>query len=167
MARFLGPTWSPPGAHLGPTGPSWAPCCPHESCYLGSLFNLFDVHALSSKSVELAFWGVLFGGWVVAYQLIKIIKTLLDMQCLWGTLPVSSHIFGMFLSHDSLLEQWTGCITRVALLYIRKKFTFVPRNNLQDCFRHNTWSSFWCLSPCTISSKHVDKSSKAFLLFNR
>ena len=23
------------GAHLGPTGPSWAPCWPHELCYLG------------------------------------------------------------------------------------------------------------------------------------
>ena len=24
------------GAHLGPTGPRWAPCWPHELCYLGS-----------------------------------------------------------------------------------------------------------------------------------
>ena len=23
------------GAHLGPTGPRWAPCWPHELCYLG------------------------------------------------------------------------------------------------------------------------------------
>ena len=23
------------GAHLGPTGPRWAPCWPHEPCYLG------------------------------------------------------------------------------------------------------------------------------------
>ena len=27
----MGPTW----AHLGPTGPRWAPCWPHELCYLG------------------------------------------------------------------------------------------------------------------------------------
>ena len=32
IARFMGPTW----AHLGPTGPRWAPCWPHEPCYLGS-----------------------------------------------------------------------------------------------------------------------------------
>ena len=31
IARFMGPTW----AHLGPTGPRWAPCWPHEPCYLG------------------------------------------------------------------------------------------------------------------------------------
>ena len=28
LARFMGPTW-------GPTGPRWAPCWPHEPCYLG------------------------------------------------------------------------------------------------------------------------------------
>ena len=28
---FMGPTW----AHLGPTGPRWAPCWPHELCCLG------------------------------------------------------------------------------------------------------------------------------------
>ena len=27
------------GAHLGPTGPSWAPCWPHELCYLGRLLT--------------------------------------------------------------------------------------------------------------------------------
>ena len=32
IARFMGPTW----AHLGPTEPRWAPCWPHELCYLGN-----------------------------------------------------------------------------------------------------------------------------------
>ena len=32
VTRFMGPTW----AHLGPTGPRWAPFWPHELCYLGS-----------------------------------------------------------------------------------------------------------------------------------
>ena len=27
--------WGQHGVHLGPTGPRWAPCCPHESCYRG------------------------------------------------------------------------------------------------------------------------------------
>ena len=31
IARFLGQH----GAQLGPVGPRWAPCCPHELCYLG------------------------------------------------------------------------------------------------------------------------------------
>ena len=31
IARFMGSTW----AHLGPTGPRWAPCWSRELCYLG------------------------------------------------------------------------------------------------------------------------------------
>ena len=34
ITRFMGPTW----AQLGPTGPRWAPCWPHETCYLGLLW---------------------------------------------------------------------------------------------------------------------------------
>ena len=29
-------TWGQHGAHLGPFGPRWAPCWPHEPCYQGS-----------------------------------------------------------------------------------------------------------------------------------
>ena len=29
-------SWGQHGAHLGPTGPRWAPCWPNEPCYLGS-----------------------------------------------------------------------------------------------------------------------------------
>ena len=39
IARFLGPTW----AHLGPTGPRWAPRWPHELCYLGHITVLDDL----------------------------------------------------------------------------------------------------------------------------
>ena len=28
-------SWGQRGAHLGPTGPRWTPCWPHELCYLG------------------------------------------------------------------------------------------------------------------------------------
>ena len=31
ITRFMGQTWG----NLGPTGPRWAPCWPHEPCYLG------------------------------------------------------------------------------------------------------------------------------------
>ena len=33
MIKFMGQH----GAHLGPTGPRWAPCWPHEPCYQGRL----------------------------------------------------------------------------------------------------------------------------------
>ena len=34
----MGPTWG----HLGPTGPRWAPCWPHEPCYQGILGVYFS-----------------------------------------------------------------------------------------------------------------------------
>ena len=36
--RYQG-SWGQHGAHLGPTGPRWAPCWPHESCYQGMLWS--------------------------------------------------------------------------------------------------------------------------------
>ena len=35
IARFMGPTWGP----LGPVGPRWVPCWPHESCYRGYVLD--------------------------------------------------------------------------------------------------------------------------------
>ena len=48
VAKFLGPTWDP----LGPVGPRWAPCWPHEPCYQeyfkapSELFTLMTSSAL-------------------------------------------------------------------------------------------------------------------------
>ena len=33
---LMGPIWG----HLGPTGPKWTPCWPHELCYLGNILLL-------------------------------------------------------------------------------------------------------------------------------
>ena len=40
-------SWGQHGAHLGPTRPRWAPCWPHELCYLG--WFCMCVHTWSSK----------------------------------------------------------------------------------------------------------------------
>ena len=32
---LIASSWGQHGAHLGPTGPRWAQCWPHETCYLG------------------------------------------------------------------------------------------------------------------------------------
>ena len=50
IARFMGPTW----AHLGPAGPRWAPCWPHELCYLGTFTWFFD--ALKLKQLNGIAW---------------------------------------------------------------------------------------------------------------
>ena len=35
IAKFMQPTWGPPGAHLGPVGPRWASRGPHEAWIQG------------------------------------------------------------------------------------------------------------------------------------
>ena len=47
VPRWQG-SWGQHGAHLGPTGPRWAPCWSHELCYLGNHRNLWE-----SKSYRL------------------------------------------------------------------------------------------------------------------
>ena len=52
IARFMGPTWGPAlRAHLGPTGPRWTPCWPHEPCDLGGLSR--QKHSPSSQGLVL------------------------------------------------------------------------------------------------------------------
>ena len=46
IARFMGPTWGP----SGPTGPWWAPCWPHELCYLG--IQLCTLHHSSASTTS-------------------------------------------------------------------------------------------------------------------
>ena len=35
-------SWGQHGAHLGPTGPRWAPCWPHDLCYLGTTDRIYN-----------------------------------------------------------------------------------------------------------------------------
>ena len=44
IPRFTWPIWGPPGAHLGPVGPRWAPCWSHEPCYQGRFQNYAPSH---------------------------------------------------------------------------------------------------------------------------
>ena len=46
ITRFMGPTWGPPGAHLWPTGPRWAPCGPREPCYLAVCLSNKEVRVV-------------------------------------------------------------------------------------------------------------------------
>ena len=52
MARQQG-SWGQHGAHLGPTGPGWAPCWPHEFCYLGGCIYLIRRFRQSTENTYL------------------------------------------------------------------------------------------------------------------
>ena len=48
-------SWGQHGAHLGPTGPRWAPWWPHELCYLGRNWQKYVLteYVLSSMCLSL------------------------------------------------------------------------------------------------------------------
>ena len=46
-------SWDQHWAHLGPTGPRWAPCWPHEACYLGELHE--DVITYQTAKIKVDF----------------------------------------------------------------------------------------------------------------
>ena len=53
IAKFMGPTWGPPrGAHLGPVGPRWAPCWPHEPCYQGGYVSCPTDSPMATKMMR-------------------------------------------------------------------------------------------------------------------
>ena len=70
-------SWGQQGAHLGPVGPRWAPCCPHESCYLGGYALLDALDACVNCHIWLTedwwhiyvsvHWVIFFGQWHVAW----------------------------------------------------------------------------------------------------
>ena len=64
IARFMGPTW----VHLGPTGPRWAPCWPHEPCYLGCCCHPCPSGYLISVRTRVRFLLHLQGIFKLAYQ---------------------------------------------------------------------------------------------------
>ena len=52
ITRFMGQHV----AHLGPTGPRWAPCWPHELCYLGIVTYISRLHQYMSSSTSAKLW---------------------------------------------------------------------------------------------------------------
>ena len=59
-----GRTWGQQGAHLGPAGPRWAPCWPHEPCYLGCKSNLQQWRSASEIFPKSLHWYYIH--WVAA-----------------------------------------------------------------------------------------------------
>ena len=91
IARFMGPTW----AHLGSTGPRWAPCWPHEFCYLGrqSVWCPF-LRLLHSSSLVTVRLSVGYeNGWLAGITILWSFGLNIDWDC---------------LSHNALWAQMTS-----------------------------------------------------------
>ena len=79
-------SWGQHGAHLGPTGPRWASCWPHELFYLG----IFKFDSLAPARFEFNFGLVIFklfsiGGWGISCES--------SDECYWTLLIIIQHCF--------------------------------------------------------------------------
>ena len=54
-------SWGQHGVHLGPTGPRWTPCWPHELCYMGYYGNSTGRPFIRLVSYILIIWLSYFG----------------------------------------------------------------------------------------------------------
>ena len=75
------------GAHLGPTGPRWAPCWPHKLCYfgygvsfMGSYWFMFCLSDWSAICIIILYWTVLH--WHSTHFLIFISDHILSVTSL-------------------------------------------------------------------------------------
>ena len=78
IARFTGQH----GAHLGPTGPRWAPCWPHEPCYLGGLSR--GIHQPAVIPLTKAHWWFIF-----------------SLLLVWTSCWTNSWAIGVLRCHDA------------------------------------------------------------------
>ena len=70
-------SWGQHGAHLGPVGPRWAPCWPHEPCYQGSYTRV-----MSHKHHVISFLQPVYS--LLKYSLRLITKKKYDRSALMG-----------------------------------------------------------------------------------
>ena len=86
IARFMGPTLGSSGA----AGPRWAPCWPHEVCYLGSSWNFTAQHAY-----DVANW--------VTLQEMAMEELMFDLKHLFGRCHSPTFLIQIYSQSEYLL----------------------------------------------------------------
>ena len=106
-------SWGQHEAHLGPTGPRWPPCWPHELCYLGWLDRQIQIlELISFDHLTVGLSRVWFPSWPINF-----------VKCLCGMM---FHYWDRFLdccpsvrravSHGGLFILWDSKLTHCGLV---------------------------------------------------
>ena len=72
-------SWGQHGTHLGPVGPRWAPCWPHEACYQGHTVQLLNctvtwyILPCVQTYFRISLENILFSRWSYRYGIFKIL----------------------------------------------------------------------------------------------
>ena len=125
IARFIGPTWGPYGAHLGPTGPRWAPCWPHELWYLGYHAQKFFYWSLHFHFLSEDWCPTLSG---CQLQACVLSPSFCIAQCKWGWVrkaPSRHNSVYSWNMHVTILP----CYHRYSLIYRPQAYV-----TTSDCF---------------------------------
>ena len=107
-------SWGQHGAHLGPTGPRWAPCWPHELCYLGGprfwihyIWLLFTLICLDKAAHDFApTKSIVMHWWTVHQHRFKFWKWRcmpLAGWCIRG--PIDPIVVALYQAHGSTLSK--------------------------------------------------------------
>ena len=133
IARFMGQH----GAQLGPTGPRWAPCWPHEPCYLG--INHSWAHF--KKSVSAHNWDrvkiqfVVIYIWIVQYSH-NFAYAVMTWAKLWQNWIIISHSRVTHGDFDYNLNNMT---------FNTNELCFKGLNGYRMCFYLCVRNIFWLL----------------------
>ena len=119
--------WGQYGAHLGPTGPRWAPCWPHELYYLGfvlcfntiskaSLYPINDMLKLVwimawHWNVNKALFELMMTFYTTRRKMIKLIGTEAQQKCKLCTLFVDE-LLSDIKYHEIIVSQWCLMVTK-------------------------------------------------------
>ena len=141
IARFMGPTWGPPGADRTQVGPRWAPCWPHGPCSLGTYWNIFH-------------------DWVIVYDAATrqnnsgpLWYRQDDMSYRWasqmGLEASTSMTFNIFLCSSGYLMAWRGTRRRPSLLLVTARNRDAVNTNGKAITGSPVWNN-WLEIVCVI-----------------
>ena len=161
-------SWGQQEAHLGPVGPRWAPCWPHELCYQGSCsflyFRRFPVYMQHTQRNE----NKVYGGYVFLW----FHTSVYPYSCIDGPLYLSGpiiwcclYLIPAWISNDIYYTMWSE-IT----LYNGCHYLSIPELKLiYFSERCPTWKNFRYLYAYAIpmsrndmSCRHIVEKSKTY-----
>ena len=107
-------SWGQHGAHLGTTGPRWAPYWPHEPWYLGYLWGYFvmvksyiSMISCTSLVVNCCFWNIMDTSILMfPLNIYFYLTTVNDWYCIESIQTVNLQAYTGLLANRTLLLIW-------------------------------------------------------------
>ena len=114
-------SWDQHGVHLGPTGPRWAPCWPHEPCYLGDptwagLHSYPQIMIARLESINPSIIIDCQASWLMGPVGAQVSLYDQILICMWSKFPSTSSVQLWWTCLETLtyhLLMWQCCISDI------------------------------------------------------